>query len=84
MVKGTIIEEKNCFSDDSARRFMQTFQQTSFYQAIPIYLFTFSPVTPLFIGVSVGEEFSLSLHPLFTHIGFNWFSCYTHNYMPEP
>lgn len=47
-------------------------------------LFTFSPTTPLFIGVSVGEEFSLSLHPLFTHIGFNWFSCYTHNYMPEP
>ena len=47
-------------------------------------LFTFSPVTPLFIGVSVGEEFSLSLHPLFTHIGFNWFSYYTHNYMPEP
>lgn len=47
-------------------------------------LFTFSPATPLFIGVSVGEEFSLSLHPLFTHIGFNWFSCYTHNYMPEP
>lgn len=40
MVKGTIIEEKNCFSDDSARRFMQTFQQTSFYQALPIYLFT--------------------------------------------
>ena len=29
MVKGTIIEGKNCFSDDSARRFMQTFQQTS-------------------------------------------------------
>ena len=29
-------------------------------------LFTFSPVTPLFIGVSGGEEFSLSLHPLFT------------------
>ena len=29
MVKGTIIEEKNCFSDDSARRFMQTIQQTS-------------------------------------------------------
>lgn len=40
MVKGTIIEEKNCFSDDSARRFMQTIQQTSFYQALPIYLFT--------------------------------------------
>lgn len=47
-------------------------------------LFTFSPVTPLFIGVSGGEEFSLSLHPLFTHVGFNWFSCYTRNYMPEP
>ena len=29
MVKDTIIEEKNCFSDDSARRFMQTIQQTS-------------------------------------------------------
>lgn len=29
-------------------------------------LFTFSPVTPLFIGVSGGEEFSLSIHPLFT------------------
>ena len=40
MVKDTIIEEKNCFSDDSARRFMQTFQQTSFYQALSIFLFT--------------------------------------------
>lgn len=29
-------------------------------------LFTFSPVPPLFIGFSGGEEFSLSLHPLFT------------------
>ena len=26
-------------------------------------LFTFSPAIPLFIGVSGGEEFSLSLHP---------------------
>ena len=40
MVKDTIIEEKNCFSDDSARRFMQTFHQTNFYQALSIYLFT--------------------------------------------
>lgn len=40
MVKDTIIEEKNCFSDDSVRRFMQIIQQTTFYQAIPIYLFT--------------------------------------------
>ena len=30
-------------------------------------LFTFSPAIPLFIGFSGGEEFSLSLHPLFTH-----------------
>ena len=29
-------------------------------------LFTFSPAIPLFIGFSGGEEFSLSLHPLFT------------------
>ena len=29
MVKDIIIEEKNCFSDDSARRFMQTIQQMS-------------------------------------------------------
>ncbi len=29
MVKGTIIEEKNCFSDDSARKFMQAIQQMS-------------------------------------------------------
>ena len=65
MVKDTIIEEKNCFSDDSIRRFMQIIQQTTFYQALPIYLFTHSS-------------------PLFTHIGFNWFSCYTRNYMPEP
>ncbi len=40
MVKGTIIKEKKLFSDDSVRRFMQTFQQTNFYQAIPIFLFT--------------------------------------------
>lgn len=31
-------------------------------------LFTFSPVSPLFIVVSGGEEFSLSLHPLFTSL----------------
>jgi len=29
-------------------------------------LFTFSSETPVFIGVSRGEEFLLTLHPLFT------------------
>lgn len=29
MVKGTIIEEKKLFSDDSARKFMQAIQQMS-------------------------------------------------------
>ena len=68
MVKNTIIEEKNCFSDDSARRFMQTIQQMNCNISNPDLslhssLFTFSPATPLFIGVSGGEEFSSSLHP---------------------
>ena len=29
-------------------------------------LFTFRPGTPVFIGISRGEEFFSSLHPLFT------------------
>ena len=39
------------------------------YEAIIKILFTFRPGTPVFIGISRGEEFFLSLHhssPLFT------------------
>ena len=68
MVKGTIIKEKNCFqmirSEDLCRHFNKRIfiKLSRFFSS----LFTFSPVTPLFTGVSGGEEFSLSLHPLFT------------------
>ena len=68
MVKGTIIKEKNCFqmirSEDLCRHFNKRIfiKLSRFFSS----LFTFSPAIPLFIGFSGGEEFSLSLHPLFT------------------
>ena len=46
MVKDTIIEEKNCFSDDSARRFMQTIQQTSCNISYPDLSLHSSPSRP--------------------------------------
>ena len=68
MVKGTIIKEKNYFqmirSEDLCRHFNKRIfiKLSRFFSS----LFTFSPATPLFIGFSGGEEFSLSLHPPFT------------------
>lgn len=90
MVKGTIIEGKNCFSDDSARRFMQTFQQTSCNISTLDFSLHSSPSRPYPLCLSGFREVKSFLYlfthssPLFTHIGFNWFSCYTRNYMPEP
>lgn len=74
MVKGTIIEEKTVFRmiqpEDLCRQFnKRVFIKNSRFISS---LFTFSPETPLFIGFSGGEEFSLSLHPLFTPLHPYW------------
>ena len=69
MVKGTIIEEKNCFSDDSARRFMQTIQQTSCNISTPDLSLHSSPFRPKTLCLSGFREvksflyLSTPLHP---------------------
>ena len=79
MVKDTIIKEKNCFSDDSARRFMQTIQQTSCNISNPDLSLHSSPSRPKALCLSGFREVKSFLYlfthssPLFTHIGFNWF-----------
>jgi hypothetical protein len=74
MVKGTIIEEKNCFSDDSARRFMQTIQQMSCNISNPDLSLHSSPSRPYPLCLSGFREVKSFLYlfthssPLFTHI----------------
>ena len=74
MVKGTIIEEKNCFSDDSARRFMQTIQQMSCNISNPDLSLHSSPSRPYPLCLSGFQEVKSFLYlfthssPLFTHI----------------
>lgn len=74
MVKGTIIEEKNCFSDDSAKRFMQTIQQMSCNISNPDLSLHSSPSRPYPLCLSGFREVKSFLYlfthssPLFTHI----------------
>ena len=74
MVKDIIIEEKNCFSDDSARRFMQTIQQMSCYISNPDLSLHSSPSRPYPLCLSGFREVKSFLYlfthssPLFTHI----------------
>lgn len=76
MVKDTIIEEKNCFSDDSARRFMQTIQQMSCNISNPDLSLHSSPSRPYPLCLSGFREVKSFLYlfthssPLFTHIEF--------------
>lgn len=76
MVKGTIIEGKNCFSDDSARRFMQTIQQMSCNISNPDLSLHSSPSRPYPLCLSGFREVKSFLYlfthssPLFTHIEF--------------
>ena len=76
MVKDTIIEEKNCFSDDSARRFMQTIQQTSCNISNPDLSLHSSPSRPYPLCLSGFREVKSFLYlfthssPLFTHLEF--------------
>lgn len=76
MVKDTIIEEKNCFSDDSARRFMQTIQQMSRNISNPDLSLHSSPSRPYPLCLSGFREVKSFLYlfthssPLFTHIEF--------------
>ena len=69
MVKDTIIEEKNCFSDDSARRFMQTIQQMSCNISNPDLSLHSSPSRPYPLCLSGFREVKSFLY-LFTHIEF--------------
>ncbi len=74
MVKGTIIEEKKLFSDDSARRFMQTIQQMSCNISNPDLSLHSSPSRPYPLCLSGFREVKSFLYlfthssPLFTHI----------------
>ena len=74
MVKNTIIEEKNCFSDDSARRFMQTIQQMNCNISNPDLSLHSSPSRPYPLCLSGFREVKSFLYlfthssPLFTHI----------------
>ena len=65
MVKDTIIEEKNCFSDDSARRFMQTIQQMSCNISNPDLSLHSSPSRPYPLCLSGFREVKSFLY-LFT------------------
>lgn len=74
MVKDTIIEEKKLFSDDSARRFMQTIQQMSCNISNPdLSLHLLAPY-PLCLSEfrEVKSFLYLFTHssPLFTHLSF--------------
>ena len=74
MVKGAIIEEKKLFSDDSARRFMQTIQQMSCNISNPDLSLHSSPSRPYPLCLSGFREVKSFLYlfthssPLFTHI----------------
>lgn len=74
MVKDIIIEEKNCFSDDSARRFMQTIQQMSCNISNSDLSLHSSPSRPYPLCLSGFREVKSFLYlfthssPLFTHI----------------
>ena len=76
MVKGAIIEEKKLFSDDSARRFMQTIQQMSCNISNPDLSLHSSPSRPYPLCLSGFREVKSFLYlfthssPLFTHIEF--------------
>ena len=76
MVKGTIIEEKKLFSDDSARRFMQTIQQMSCNIITPDLSLHSSPSRTYPLCLSGFREVKSFLYlfthssPLFTHIEF--------------
>ena len=65
MVKGTIIEEKKLFSDDSARRFMQTIQQMSCNISNPDLSLHSSPSRPYPLCLSGFREVKSFLY-LFT------------------
>lgn len=74
MVKGTIIEEKKLFSDDSARKFMQAIQQMSCNINNPDLSLHSSPSRPYPLCLSGFREVKSFLYlfthssPLFTHI----------------